>query len=104
MYNLPQSVFSPNLTSRLYRTALPVEESEEEEDPDVIPLTTTEEPAKVVRPPRSVQVSVTCWPQQTDEEIDECNKTNMLIKEITMIKLKELLIQKKKREREERLK
>jgi hypothetical protein len=42
MYNLPQSVFSPTVTARLYRSPQQVEESEEEDDPDVIPLTTTE--------------------------------------------------------------
>jgi len=37
-----------------------------------------------------VQVTIGCWPKQTDEQIDDCNKKNMLIKEITFIKLKEI--------------
>lgn len=51
-----------------------------------------------------MQVKVSCWPTQTDDQIETCNSENKLIKEITSIKLKELLIAKQKKQRQIKLK
>ena len=53
MYNMPQSVFNPIINSRLRRWQGP-EESEEEDDPEVIPLTKADKTVSIPKAPRQV--------------------------------------------------